>query len=195
METFSELLALCVGNSLLPVNSPHKGQWCRTLMFSLIWASTNDRINNRDAGDMKRHHAHYDINEMCLHHNTLFRADSRLVPSQWGMVLLCNTISHWLGASLESVLLFQEHQANSTAAGLLMPWLLISPGHQQLWYWLCRINRSVSSMRNNFTYLCHFPAEKSLKIHNISRLIPGLRPANEGHRYFVMTSLIGWAQA
>ena len=26
-------------------------------------------------------------------------------------------------------------------------------------------------------------------------LIPGLRPANERRRYFVMASLIGWAQA
>ena len=28
----------------------------------------------------------------------------------------------------------------------------------------------------------------------ISRLIPGLRPASERRRYFVTTSLIGWAQ-
>ena len=27
METFSALLALCTGNSPVPVNSPHKGQW------------------------------------------------------------------------------------------------------------------------------------------------------------------------
>ena len=26
---------------------------------------------------------------------------------------------------------------------LLMPWLLASPGHQQSWYWLCRIGRSL----------------------------------------------------
>ena len=29
----------------------------------------------------------------------------------------------------------------------------------------------------------------------VSRLIVGLCPANERRRYFVMTSLIGWAQA
>ena len=33
-----------------------------------------------------------------------FRADSRFAPSQWEMVLLCNNVSHWLGASLESAL-------------------------------------------------------------------------------------------
>ena len=30
------------------------------------------------------------------------RADFRFAPSQWETVLLCNNISHWLGASLES---------------------------------------------------------------------------------------------
>ena len=32
------------------------------------------------------------------------RAVSRFVPSQWETVLLCNDVSHWLGASLESTL-------------------------------------------------------------------------------------------
>ena len=33
------------------------------------------------------------------------RADSRFVPSQWETVLLCNDVSHWLCASLESSLI------------------------------------------------------------------------------------------
>ena len=36
----------------------------------------------------------------------------------------------------------------------LMPWLLTSPGHQQPWYWLCRIRRSCSYLRKDFKYLC-----------------------------------------
>ena len=32
------------------------------------------------------------------------RADSRFAPSQWETSLHCNDVSHWLGASLESVL-------------------------------------------------------------------------------------------
>ena len=35
---------------------------------------------------------------------------------------------------------------------LLMSWLIASPGHQQPWYWLCRINRSLSCMRKDFNY-------------------------------------------
>ena len=48
-----------------PVNSPHKGQWCGALMFPLICAWINGWAHNREAGDLRRHHAHYDIIVMC----------------------------------------------------------------------------------------------------------------------------------
>ena len=41
-----------------PVDSPDKGEWHRTL-FSLIWAWINGWVNNRDAGDWRRHGAHH----------------------------------------------------------------------------------------------------------------------------------------
>ena len=44
-----------------PVNSPHKGQWRGALMFSLICAWINAPANNREAGDLRRHRAHYDV--------------------------------------------------------------------------------------------------------------------------------------
>ena len=44
-----------------PVNSPHKGQWRGALVFFLIYAWTNGWVNNRDAGDLRRHRAHYDV--------------------------------------------------------------------------------------------------------------------------------------
>ena len=47
-----------------PVNSPHKGQWCRALMFSLIWAWINGWVNNREAGDLRCHCTHYDVTVM-----------------------------------------------------------------------------------------------------------------------------------
>ena len=61
METFSALLALCAGNSPVPVNSPHKGQWRGALLFSLIYAWINDWVNNREAGDLRRQRDHYDV--------------------------------------------------------------------------------------------------------------------------------------
>ena len=57
METFSALLALGAGNSPGPV----KGQWRGALMFSLIYAWINDWVNNREAGDLRRHRGHYDV--------------------------------------------------------------------------------------------------------------------------------------
>ena len=44
-----------------PVNFPHKGQWRGALMFSLICAGINAWVNNREAGDLRRHQAHYDV--------------------------------------------------------------------------------------------------------------------------------------
>ena len=60
METFSALLALCVGNSPIPVNSPHKGQWRGALIFSFICTRINGWVNNGEAGDLRRKCAHYD---------------------------------------------------------------------------------------------------------------------------------------
>ena len=61
METFSALLALCAGNSPVPVNSPHKGQWRGALMFSLICVWINGWVNNRKAGDLRRQRGDYDV--------------------------------------------------------------------------------------------------------------------------------------
>ena len=44
-----------------PVNSPHKGQWRGALMFSLICVWISDWVNNREAGDLRRYRAHYDV--------------------------------------------------------------------------------------------------------------------------------------
>ena len=65
MEIFSALLALCEGNP--PVDSPSKGQWRGAIVFSLICTWTNDWPNNGDAGDLRRHRAHYDITVMKMH--------------------------------------------------------------------------------------------------------------------------------
>ena len=47
METISASLALCAGNSPVPVSSPHIGQWRGALVFSLICAWINDWVNKR----------------------------------------------------------------------------------------------------------------------------------------------------
>ena len=55
----------CVGGiHRSPVNSPHKGQWRGALMFSLIRVWINDWVDNHEAGDLRRHRGHYDVNVM-----------------------------------------------------------------------------------------------------------------------------------
>ena len=44
-----------------PVNSPLKGQWRGTLMFSLICDRINCWVNNCEAGNLRRHRVHYDV--------------------------------------------------------------------------------------------------------------------------------------
>ena len=58
---FPHYLPFVRGIHRLPVNSPHKGQWRGTLMFSLICARINCWVNNREAGDLRRHRTHYDV--------------------------------------------------------------------------------------------------------------------------------------
>ena len=59
-------VAFVRGNHRSPVDPHHKGQWCGALMLSLICAWTNGWANNRDVGNLRRHHAHYDVSLMYL---------------------------------------------------------------------------------------------------------------------------------
>ena len=64
------------GNHRLPTNSPQEGQWRGALMFSLICGWTNDWVNNRDAGDLRRHRAHYDVTVISSPSSLSFKCNS-----------------------------------------------------------------------------------------------------------------------
>ena len=84
----SVLLAPCAGNS--PVNSPHKSQWRGALMFSLIWAWINGWVNNREAGDLRRQRAHYDVIAMPPL-QSIFRVHTNLIwlfTTEWVCIVL-----------------------------------------------------------------------------------------------------------
>ena len=49
-----------------PVDSPCKDQWWGALMFSSICAWTNVSASNQEAGDLRRHGAHYDVTVICI---------------------------------------------------------------------------------------------------------------------------------
>ena len=61
METCSASLAICAGNSPVTGEFAHKGQWRGAFTFSLICTWINGWVNNREAGDLRRHRAHYDV--------------------------------------------------------------------------------------------------------------------------------------
>ena len=87
LEAFSALLAFVRGIHRSPVNSPHKGQWRRALMFSLIWAWTNGWVNNLDAGDLKRHRTLYDVTAMkCSNPPTHIIATRPQLVVKWQLV-------------------------------------------------------------------------------------------------------------
>ena len=91
-----------------PVNSPHKGQWRGALMFSLICARINRWVNNREAGDLRRQHAHYDVTVIYVtmqyiqkwckspgsHRLAIFSRDHFVyAPSKWKTTLQWNVVS------------------------------------------------------------------------------------------------------
>ena len=61
MKHFSRYWPLVRGIHRSPVNSPHKTEWRGALMF--LWSAPwiNGRVSNREAGDLTRHRAHYDV--------------------------------------------------------------------------------------------------------------------------------------
>ena len=61
METFSVLLAICAWNSPVHGEFPAQRPVTGALMFSLICFWINYWVNNREAGDLRCHRAHYDV--------------------------------------------------------------------------------------------------------------------------------------
>ena len=88
-----------------PVNSPHKGQWRGVLIFSLICVWINGWVNNRQAGDLRRHRGHYDVNVMkgqtfsCFHCCQLDQAVDQTVK----LPVICyvtTAMSNWRGGNV-----------------------------------------------------------------------------------------------
>ena len=72
-ENIPALLAVCAGNSPVTGEFPSQSQWRGALMFSLICVWTNGWANHRDAGDLRRHHIHYDVTVMSGYTSTILQ--------------------------------------------------------------------------------------------------------------------------
>ena len=61
METFSAWLALSAGISPVHGEFPAQRPVMRSFDVFLICVWINGRVNNRESGDLMRHHGHYDV--------------------------------------------------------------------------------------------------------------------------------------
>ena len=64
MKTFSALLALCPGNSLVTGEFPSQRPVTRSFDVYLVCAWISRWVSNREVGDLRRHLSHYDVNVM-----------------------------------------------------------------------------------------------------------------------------------
>ena len=73
-------LALCAGNSPVTGEFPSKRPVTRIFGVFFICARANIWVNNRNAGDLRRHRAHYDVIVMmfCRHIPALYSGRSRV---------------------------------------------------------------------------------------------------------------------
>ena len=103
------LLALCAGNSPVPSEFPGQRPVTRSLMFSLICAWINGWANNREAGDLRCHRAHFDVSVMC----TKALPESVLIYHKWVPVALSWEWYHICSLNFHSRF---DRQLSSTAA-------------------------------------------------------------------------------
>ena len=85
----------CLYNSLLGKQKNGSSYYCPFVRGVCRWPM--------DSGHKDR-----EIQKACPCYDIIFRADSRFAPSQWETALLCNDVSHWLGAKLESALILTK---------------------------------------------------------------------------------------
>ena len=64
----------------------HKDQWHGALMFSLICAWINGWVNNREAGDLRRHSAHYDVTVMVGFCTPNTETTEEAAPRRWAII-------------------------------------------------------------------------------------------------------------
>ena len=64
METLSALLAICAGNSPVSIEFPAQRPVTRSFDIFFDLPPNNGWVNNREAGDLRRYRAHYDVTVM-----------------------------------------------------------------------------------------------------------------------------------
>ena len=76
---------LITSHGILPMNSPHIGQWREAFMFSLICVWIDGWVNNCEAGDLRRHRVHRHCNGRGWHEDG--------IVFRWPCLRMLNIIS------------------------------------------------------------------------------------------------------
>ena len=95
-----------------PVNFLHKGQWRGALMFSLIYAWINDWVNNREAGDLRRQHGHYDVIVVEIFGRSV--SSSHSSHAYFNNLLLNNAYLNQRYLMCKAMTTFDHHRPNSS---------------------------------------------------------------------------------
>ena len=82
--------------------------YCQIYLRNKFKWNFNQNMNIFSQENLKKMLAWSQCVNQYMYHITwhVIRADSRFAPSQWEKALLSNSVSHWLGASLESALCY-----------------------------------------------------------------------------------------
>ena len=135
METFSALLAIC-GHRWIPSTKASDAE----LWWFFICAWINDWVNNREAGDLRRHRAHYDIivtsrlrqtqqvvtEAHCIHIERMATEilSQEMGDRNWGKLLFCILIvySHRKTVKLQDNIQLSKDRMQICAKQLVTKW-------------------------------------------------------------------------
>ena len=140
------------------VNSPHKGQWRGALMFTLICARINGWVNNREAGDLRRYRAHYDV--------IVMESNKASDKDLWCFLVLFTYLSTWFSTNIRWNILWNPiiklHVAVSWVALVHTCWYNLNSIFQSCFFVYviykldCRCNYYFIRSRNRFSELLWF---------------------------------------
>ena len=138
-----------------PVNSPYKGQLRAALMSSLICIGIDSWVNNRKAGDSRRHRAHYDATVMYsrsarltyvypLGNRRLLQADASSVTIKWyvtgdhkqGLSIKCSTTT-WITLRQQSHKLSQSQYEHFIGMIIAEIQIMLQKDAVSMKHWRC----------------------------------------------------------
>ena len=117
METFSASLAICAGNSPVHGEFPHtKASDAELLCFR--WSAwINGWANNREAGDLRRHCAHYVVTVMNNYWSTSWKIHYQGWVTKlnslvlWFFHFFPELSKHWLHWLYSAVIFYRSHRS------------------------------------------------------------------------------------